>query len=188
MINEELSDGVSEHSAALAEANEATQQSEDRFRLLVNGVRDYALLMLDPLGNVASWNAGAERIKGYTAREIVGRHFCFSMNQRRSPLAAPKRFWKPPGAPVVRRRKASACARMALAFGRAWCSHPFWIPRVRCSASPRSVVIPPSGVSWRIGYSKRKRWRRSEAGRGGRSRLQQPAVGHPGYSELLRPT
>ncbi|MEI9940097.1 MAG: ATP-binding protein [Pseudomonadota bacterium] len=75
IINEVLTDGVREHTAALAVANEATQQSEDRFRLLVNGVRDYALLMLDPRGNVASWNAGAEHIKGYTAREIVGKHF-----------------------------------------------------------------------------------------------------------------
>ncbi|HKO49237.1 MAG TPA: ATP-binding protein [Polyangiaceae bacterium] len=75
LINEELTDGVREHTAALAVANEATQQSEDRFRLLVNGVRDYALMMLDPQGVVVSWNAGAEHIKGYSAREIVGRHF-----------------------------------------------------------------------------------------------------------------
>jgi two-component system, cell cycle sensor histidine kinase and response regulator CckA len=75
VLNEELTDGERVHTAALAEANEATQQSEDRFRLLVNGVRDYALLMLDPQGNVASWNAGAEHITGYATREIVGKHF-----------------------------------------------------------------------------------------------------------------
>jgi len=75
IINEGLIDGAREQTAALAEANEATQQSEDRFRLLVNGVRDYALLMLDPRGHVASWNAGAEHIKGYKAREIIGKHF-----------------------------------------------------------------------------------------------------------------
>jgi two-component system, cell cycle sensor histidine kinase and response regulator CckA len=67
--------GAEASKRTLAEANEATQQSEDRFRLLVDGVRDYALLMLDPHGNVASWNAGAEHIKGYTAREILGQHF-----------------------------------------------------------------------------------------------------------------
>ena len=39
------------------------------------GVADYALIMLDPDGNVTSWNAGAERIKGYTEQEIIGRHF-----------------------------------------------------------------------------------------------------------------
>jgi PAS domain S-box-containing protein len=48
---------------------------EERFRLLVQGVKDYAILMLDPEGRVASWNMGAERIKGYTAAEIIGQHF-----------------------------------------------------------------------------------------------------------------
>ena len=48
---------------------------EERFRLLIQGVKDYAILMLDPEGRVASWNIGAERIKGYTAEEIIGQHF-----------------------------------------------------------------------------------------------------------------
>ena len=47
---------------------------EEHFRLLVDGVRDYAIIMLDPDGRVASWNPGAERIKGYRAEEIIGRH------------------------------------------------------------------------------------------------------------------
>lgn len=51
------------------------RESEQRFRLLVNGVRDYAIFMLDADGNVVSWNEGAERIKGYAADEIVGKHF-----------------------------------------------------------------------------------------------------------------
>ena len=51
------------------------QRSEERFRLLVSGVRDHAIFMLDPAGNVVSWNAGAERIEGYRADEIVGSHF-----------------------------------------------------------------------------------------------------------------
>jgi PAS domain S-box-containing protein len=49
--------------------------SADLHRLLVASVRDYAIFMLDPGGHVASWNEGAERIKGYTADEITGRHF-----------------------------------------------------------------------------------------------------------------
>lgn len=49
--------------------------SEERFRLLVEGTKDYAIFMLDREGRIASWNPGAERIKGYTAAEIVGRHF-----------------------------------------------------------------------------------------------------------------
>ena len=51
------------------------RRSEERFRLLVEGVRDYAIFMLDPQGNVASWNTGAQLNKGYTAEEIIGRHF-----------------------------------------------------------------------------------------------------------------
>ncbi|HEY5933535.1 MAG TPA: ATP-binding protein [Kofleriaceae bacterium] len=51
------------------------RQSEELFRLLVSSVKDYAIFMLDPQGNVASWNAGAERIKGYRADEIIGHHF-----------------------------------------------------------------------------------------------------------------
>lgn len=47
----------------------------DLFRLLVEGVKDYAIFMLDPSGRVVSWNPGAQRIKGYAAAEIVGRHF-----------------------------------------------------------------------------------------------------------------
>src|SRR5438045_342664 len=51
------------------------RQSEERFRLLVESVRDYAICMLDVNGNVATWNIGAERIKGYSADEIIGKHF-----------------------------------------------------------------------------------------------------------------
>ena len=51
------------------------RQSEERFRLLVEGAIDYAIFMLDPQGRVATWNSGAERIKGYTADEILGQHF-----------------------------------------------------------------------------------------------------------------
>ena len=54
---------------------EALRQSEERFRVLVEGVVDYAIFMLDEEGMVTSWNAGAERIQGYTREEIVGKHF-----------------------------------------------------------------------------------------------------------------
>jgi len=57
------------------EAQQALEESERRFRLLVEGVVDYAIYMLDPNGVVTNWNRGAERIKGYAAGEIVGRHF-----------------------------------------------------------------------------------------------------------------
>src|ERR1700712_3321721 len=51
------------------------RNSERNFRLLVEGITDYAIYMLDPQGRIANWNAGAERIKGYAVDEIVGQHF-----------------------------------------------------------------------------------------------------------------
>lgn len=54
---------------------EVLRQSEERFRLLVEGVVDYAIYMLDPDGTISSWNAGAETIKGYSRSEIIGKHF-----------------------------------------------------------------------------------------------------------------
>ena len=56
-------------------ANQALRDSEERFRLLVDGVRDYAIFALDVAGLVTSWNSGAEHLKGYAAEEILGRHF-----------------------------------------------------------------------------------------------------------------
>ncbi|HEY4318263.1 MAG TPA: PAS domain S-box protein [Herbaspirillum sp.] len=56
-------------------ADEALRQSEQQFRMLVQGVTDYAIYMIDVDGRVTNWNAGAQRIKGYTEKEIVGRHF-----------------------------------------------------------------------------------------------------------------
>jgi len=54
------------------------RQTEERFCLLVEAVQDYAIFMLDPTGHIVSWNNGAQRIKGYQAAEIIGKHFsCF---------------------------------------------------------------------------------------------------------------
>ncbi|MDX1583496.1 MAG: PAS domain S-box protein [Thermoanaerobaculia bacterium] len=56
-------------------AEQRLRQSEEMFRLLVSSVRDYAIFMLDPDGNIMSWNEGAERIKGFTPEEVFGEHF-----------------------------------------------------------------------------------------------------------------
>src|SRR5947208_4430574 len=57
------------------EAQTALLESESRFRILVDGLIDYAIYMLDPSGIVTNWNAGAERMKGYRPAEIIGQHF-----------------------------------------------------------------------------------------------------------------
>ena len=75
---EELEVRVAERTAQLRER-------EERFRLMVSAVKDYAILMLDTQGRVVTWNEGAERIKGYRADEIVGQHFsCFYSREDRA--------------------------------------------------------------------------------------------------------
>src|SRR3954470_22874949 len=70
---------MSKKRAAPAKSPPATSHvlldSERRFRLLVEGVVDYAIYMLDPSGIITNWNAGAERMKGYRPDEIIGQHF-----------------------------------------------------------------------------------------------------------------
>src|SRR6266853_1718057 len=56
-------------------SSDSLQASEERFRLLVEGVAEYAIFMLDPQGYVLTWNSGATRIKGYQPDEIIGQHF-----------------------------------------------------------------------------------------------------------------
>ena len=74
-------DGIWEINRDITERKQSEQnlrESEERFRALVKGVKDYAIFMLDPDGHVLTWNDGAERIKGYRTEEIIGKHFsCF---------------------------------------------------------------------------------------------------------------
>jgi PAS domain S-box-containing protein len=74
---------VSEANAkALNLAEDAFRDSEEQYRMLLDGIEDYAIFMIDPQGQILSWNAGAERIKGYKAEEIIGRNFsCFFPQQ-----------------------------------------------------------------------------------------------------------
>jgi len=68
----------------LEKAEVAAAPAEDLFKLLVDTVADYAILMLDPAGRIVSWNAGAQRIKGYDESEVLGRHFSmfYSLSDR----------------------------------------------------------------------------------------------------------
>src|SRR4028118_1712667 len=70
-----LSEGLKkakQHTEAIASS---LKESEEQYRLLVEGVEDYAIFMLDPNGHITTWNVGGERIKGYKAAEILGRHY-----------------------------------------------------------------------------------------------------------------
>ncbi|HLU78734.1 MAG TPA: PAS domain S-box protein [Burkholderiaceae bacterium] len=85
------------YAALIRDIGEARVQStelshaERQFRMLVQGVRDYAIYMLDPDGYITNWNAGAELIKGYTADEIIGRHFSTFYTEEDQLQGAPQR-------------------------------------------------------------------------------------------------
>ena len=70
-VNEDLKKEIIERK----ETQEALKTSEERFRLLIEGVKDYAIFLLDAEGRVMTWNNGAEQIKGYYTEEILGKHF-----------------------------------------------------------------------------------------------------------------
>ncbi|HEU0060780.1 MAG TPA: response regulator [Hyphomicrobiaceae bacterium] len=89
---------IGERTAELAATNarlmaevEERKQAEGRFQLLVDGVTDYAVYMLDPRGIVSNWNTGAQRIKGYTAAEIVGQHYSRFYSEEDRKAGAPDR-------------------------------------------------------------------------------------------------
>jgi PAS domain S-box-containing protein len=74
-LSNELERLVEERTASLRKANEEIKKSEERYHKMVEEVQDYAILLIDTEGNVLNWNRGAERIKGYTEQEIVGKNF-----------------------------------------------------------------------------------------------------------------
>lgn len=70
-----MNDELQGRNVELTTLNEALARGEDRFRLMVEGVKDYAIYMLDPEGYVTSWNEGARRLIGYEAHEVLGEHY-----------------------------------------------------------------------------------------------------------------
>ncbi|HSB96271.1 MAG TPA: PAS domain S-box protein, partial [Spongiibacteraceae bacterium] len=85
-MNEEVS---SPADSSPQPAQQVLYDTEESFRLLVSSVQDYAIYMLDPGGRVATWNLGAQRIKGYRAEEIVGQHFSTFYTEEDLLLEAP---------------------------------------------------------------------------------------------------
>src|SRR6202790_3969457 len=77
-LEHEFSEVSAESTKAPNLAEEALRECEEKYRMLLDEVQDYAIFMLDPQGMVISWNAGAERIKGYRGEQIIGHNFsCF---------------------------------------------------------------------------------------------------------------
>jgi PAS domain S-box-containing protein len=90
-LNRVLQQQAEERGEQLAESVMKLEDTERRFRMLVEGVTDYAIYMLDPRGYVINWNPGAERVKGYTRDEILGRHFSLFYTQEDRETGLPHR-------------------------------------------------------------------------------------------------
>jgi len=103
--------------AKRAEATATLRESGDSFRLLVEGVRDYAIFMLDGAGRVSTWNAGAQRIKGYRAEEIVGQHFSRFYPPEAVAAGRPARLLALAAREAVRKTRAGEFGRTAPASG-----------------------------------------------------------------------
>jgi PAS domain S-box-containing protein len=95
---------------------DSLRESEERYRMLLDGIQNYAIFMMDPRGQILSWNAGAERIKGYTADEIIGTTFPASFLPKISSGAGRRRCSEPDRRkrPARRTRHARAERRLTI--------------------------------------------------------------------------
>jgi PAS domain S-box-containing protein len=128
-------------------ADEALRASEQQFRLLVQGVRDYAIYMLDPEGRVTNWNPGAQAIKGYSEEEIVGQHFRKFYTDDDQAAGMPERAL----ATAVRegRWRCNGSARAANGSGPASSSTRFTTTRANWWVSQRSPATSPNAAKRR---------------------------------------
>ncbi len=92
-------------------------QEAEQFRLLVNSTTDYAIFLLDPQGHIATWNPGAERIKGYKEHEIIGHHFSKFYPPKPVRVIGPHTNCRWPLRRDDLKTKAGACAKMVRSFG-----------------------------------------------------------------------
>jgi PAS domain-containing protein len=93
----------------------------DRFQLLIDAVKDYAIYLLDADGHVATWNTGAQLFKGYTADEIIGRHFSTFYTEEDRAAGLPENApCGPPRPSAGSNPRAGACARTARVSGPTW--------------------------------------------------------------------
>ena len=92
---------------------------DHRFQLLVNAIKDYAIYLLDEQGRVISWNTGAQRLKGYTADEIIGQHFSRFYTPEDIDSGLPERALATALPRENSRRRVGASEKTELVFGRA---------------------------------------------------------------------
>jgi PAS domain S-box-containing protein len=126
------------HITSEKQAAVALRESDRQFRSLVAGVTDYALYMLDPNGVVSSWNAGAERIKGYSEDEIIGRHFSQFYTPEDCKAGLPNRSWLSLQPPAGSKPRPGACERAVRYSGRMSSSTRSMTKAEGLSGSPRS--------------------------------------------------
>ncbi len=118
---------VQRDSTKRGRVEQALGDSEEQYRTLVQTVQDYAIFMLDPQGQIVTWNAGAERIKGYSAEEIVGHNYSRFFTPEDIKLGRPEKILRAAAAMrPLPRTQPCACERMA---------HNFWrmLPSSRCT-------------------------------------------------------
>ena len=96
---------------------EKLRASEERLRLLVGQVADYAIVGLDPQGAIETWNLGAERVKGYTAEEAIGRSFAMFYTEATGARACRSSCSRRPARPAASSTPAGGCARTGRASG-----------------------------------------------------------------------
>lgn len=146
--------------------------SDELFRLLVDSVRDYAIFLLDPSGNVRTWNVGAKRIKGYAANEIIGRHFSV--------------FY-----PELDRKRGRPARNLQIAAAEGRFEEHGWRVRKDGSQFWANVVITPlhDATGTLVGYAKVTRdlteQKRLDDDRSALESLTQEALAHLGLEELL---
>ena len=149
------------------EANklDASLTDDGRYRLLVEAVTDYAIYMLDPNGIVASWNPGAQRIKGYLADEIIGQHFSRFYTEEDRNSGLPARALETARRTGKFETKAGASARMAPGSGRRLIDPILTSRRGILSAMPRSPATSPSEASRADAQAQRRAVPAAGAGR-----------------------
>ena len=191
---------VQEANQRLERANHELARNEARFRCLVAGVKDYAIFMLDPQGRVSTWNAGAQRIKGYGAEEIIGEHFSRFYTQEDIEGGKPEQELKIAASEGRMEEEGWRSARTAPASGPMSSSRPSFDKngellgfskvtrdfterkRIRRSPSPqRTALSDPFRILARRDSRHQSRWgnHRSKFASGTNFRLQQRRVAGP---------